>query len=702
VKGSNCFHTEKTVSLDVISIFSEKAIMKGYLIRNFTVVVVTLAGSLLLSACGGGGGGGTPSDQTVSLVGVAAKGILKGAKATAYEYKNGAWVEIKEVTTGSDGSYSFTGLPSTTNPVKVDVSVVAGTTKMLDESQVESGAYKEVDAPAGLTIRTMVEKLDGDRADINANPFTEMAVQAALTAKDENGVTLPPSPRTWAAAKSQVMTLLPAGVTPESIKPLAPSDTPTAAQASVMTLLTGLAASQDIVAAINEMKSAFALEIKADGTAVVPQANQSAVKAKFAALNTAGLTKLTALATASPNLKFISFKDESTDYNAKTFVSKDLASEEARNSLASFIDTMKVGLEATDGKISKLGKAFDERVTPLVFDLANDVLGGVTRALDEVDVDFAADGSLTLTPSCGQACQFSFTKEADGSYSVAPKNNQTFSKSAKVTGSQSADKSAKFSYSGSATSVSTGKEVMDFSVTLSATDPQQFDVSGSGVLTVESVSITAFDDAGEKSASLVISNATLTASNNGDSIALKGNVSLSTSMGDELSGTLATTSIGAEDPYGRYEDVGLTLEATLTGKLNSVNVAAISVKATNTTAAADYFNDDKQTGVIALTIKFLGESPNADVTAILTLTEALEGESTKASIKGSLAAGGNTINVEEDDVDSRQGRLSLASSSGEFKLILDNDNGDLLKGSTKIGEVKNGVLFYDGVEQSLF
>lgn len=678
--------------------------MKTRSTRSYAPAVLALTASLLLAACGGGGGG-TSSDQTVStvsLAGVAAKGILKGAKATAYEYRNGAWVEIKEVTTGSDGSYSFTGLPSTTNPVKVEVSVVTGTTKMLDESQVENGAYKEVDAPAGLTIRTMVDKLDGDRADINANPFTEMAVEAALTAKDENGEIVPPSSTTWAAAKSQVMTLLPAGVSPESIKPLAPSDTPTAAQASIMTLLTGLAASQDIVAAINEMKSAFALQIKADGTAVVPQENQSAVQAKFASLNTAGVTKLTALATANPNLKFSSFKDETTDYSAKTFASKNLAVEEARNSLASFIDTMKVGLEATDGKISKLGKAFDERVTPLVFDLANDVLDGVTRALDEVDVDFAVDGSLTLTPSCGQACQFSFTKSADGSYSVAPKNNQAFSGSAKITGSQSADKSAKFSYSGSATSVSTGKKVMDFSVTLSATDPQQFD-AGSGVLTVENVSITAFDDAGEESASLIISNATLTASNNGDSIALKGDVALSTSMGDELSGTLATTSIGAEDPYGRYEDVLLTLEATLTGKLDSVNVTSISVEATNTTAAADYFNDDKQTGVIALTIKFLGDSSNADVTASLTLTEALEGGATKGSIKGSLATGGNTINVEEDDVDSPLGKLSLASSSGEFKLVLDgNENGDLLKGSTKIGEVKNGVLFYDGVEQSLF
>ena len=178
------------------------------------------------------------------------------------------------------------------------------------------------------------------------------------------------------------MTLLPPGVTPESIKPLAPSDTPTVAQASTMTLLTGLAASQDIVAAINDMRSAFALEIKSDGTAVVPQAKQSAVQDKFASLNAAGVTKLTALATANPNLKFSSFKDESTDYKAKTFVSKNLAVEEARNSLASFIDTMKVGLEAVDGKVAKATQDFDGRVTPLVFDLAGTAINATSLALE--------------------------------------------------------------------------------------------------------------------------------------------------------------------------------------------------------------------------------------------------------------------------------------------------------------------------------
>lgn len=667
---------------------------------KFSAAAGAASVALLLTACGGGGGGGTPTEQpaTVSLAGVAAKGILKGAQATAFEFKNNAWVQVAQVTTGTDGSYSFTRLSPTSNPVQVEIEVIAGT-KMLDESQVENGAYKEIDAPTGLTIRTLVEKLEGSRANINANPFTEMAVQAALTAKDENGALLPPSSSTWAAARAQVMTLLPAGVTPESIKPLSPGETPTTEQAAVMTLLTGLAASNNIVAALGEMKSAFSVVInQTTGTVSVPQASgQPTIQDRLVALNAAGNAKLEELAIANPSLTFSSFKDN-TDYNAKTFSAKNLSVEEDRASLATFVETMKVGFEATDGKVSKLGKAFDERVAPLVFDLANDVLESASTALNEVDVDFATDGSLSLTQTCGQACQFTFTKAADGSYTVAPKNTQSINGSAKMTGSQSADNSAKFSYSGSATSLSTGKKVMDFSLTISTTDLAELD-AGSGVLAIENVSVIAFDDAGEKSASLLISDATLTASNNGDNVALEGKVSLTTSMGDELSGTLATTSVGAEDPYGYYEDVPLTLKATLAGKLDSASIVSINVEATNTTATVDYFNDDRQTGVIALTIKFLGDSSGSDVTASLTLTETLE----KASSKGFLTVAGNTINVEEDDADSPQGKVSLTSSTGEFKLVLDDDeNGDLFKGSTKIGEVKKGVLYYDNVQQSLF
>ncbi len=676
--------------------------MKARLIRSHAPAVIALASSLLLAACGGGGGGGTSSDQTVttvSLSGVAAKGILKAAQATAYEYKNGAWVEIKKVTTGSDGSYSFTGLPSTTNPVKVEVSVVSGTTKMLDESQVENDAYKEVDAPAGLTIRTMVDKLDGDRADINANPFTEMAVEAALTAKDENGATLPPSATTWAAAKSQIMTLLPAGVTPESIKPLAPSDTPTAAQASIMTLLTGLAASQDIVAAINEMKSAFALEIKADGTAVVPQANQSAVQAKFASLNTAGVTKLTVLATANPNLKFSSFKDETTDYNAKTFVSKNLAVEEARNSLASFIETMRVGLEAVDGKVTKATQDFDDRVTPLVFDLAGTAINGTSLALEEVELDTDANGYIILTQFCGQTCRFSLTKISDGSYNFEPKSPESVSGSSSITGRVGPDNSLSLSFEGSAKSATTNKTIASFSLSFSTTDVERLDL-GNGTISINSLTATAFDDSGAKSATLAITDGKLTASNNGNSGVLEGTIALSTSMGDELKGTFSGSQISVQNLYGYYEDVPLSLKASLTGKLANVSIASISIEASNTTTKDNYFSDDKQTGVVSLAITFPGAKSGSDVKVSVKDTTTLE----KHSISGTISSAGNSFTFEEADIDGPTDvPLVLTSSSGEFKVTLDdNDNGELSKGSTKIGDIKRGVLSYDGVQQSLF
>ena len=656
--------------------------------------------ALLLSSCGGGGGGELTAEQPrVSLSGFAAKGLLKGAQATAFEFKNGNWVEVAQVTTGNDGSYSFTSLSPTPNLVKVEIKAIAGT-KMLDESQIENGAYKEVDAPNGLTIRTMVEKLEGDRANINANPFTEMAVEAALTAKDETGALLPPTSSTWTAARTQIMTLLPAGVTPESIRPLSPSETPTTDQATVMTLITGLAASGDIATALNDMRSAFAVEInQTTGTFSVPQAKQSAVLTEFAELNIAGNAKLNELAMTNPALKLFSFKDNTTDYSSKIFLSKTFAVEEARNSLASFVDVIKVSYETVGLSVSKATQDFDARVSPLVFDLAATAINEATLPFEEVELNTDANGYLVLTQVCGQTCRFSLTKTADGAYTFIPKSPGPISGPLSVTGSLGSDYSLNLFLEGSAKSAVTNRTVSSLSLSITSTDVIKLDL-GSGTISIESLMAKAYDDSGAVSATLSITDGKLINSNSGEQMTLEGTIALLTSMGDELEGNISVTQISTQGPYGYYEDVPLSLKASLTGILANVNVASISVEALNTTTKANYFNDDKQTSEVSLTVILPGASGGSEVKLSAKETITLE----QHSINGTISSGGNSFTFEEADVDGPSDvPLVITSSTGEFRLALDDDgNGDLLKGSAKIGEAKEGVLYYDSVQQSLF
>jgi hypothetical protein len=145
----------------------------------------TLATATLVACGGGGGGGGVAPITTFSITGSAAKGILKMADVQAYELVSGKLVQYgSPTTTNNSGEYTLT-LASTTNPVLISITTNSNT-KMLDETTVVNGQFAEVTAPKDLVLRTMVADLTAP-ADVQANPFTEMAIAGALAATDSSG-----------------------------------------------------------------------------------------------------------------------------------------------------------------------------------------------------------------------------------------------------------------------------------------------------------------------------------------------------------------------------------------------------------------------------------------------------------------------------------------------------------------------------------
>jgi hypothetical protein len=139
-----------------------------------------LAVGVLVAACGGGGSGSVAS-ATASISGVASKGIMKNAQVQAYQVVNGTEVALgNPVTTGMDGSYTLTGLPVTSNPVVVYVTVTTSTI-MLDETKPpeSGGSYPAIAAvPNNLQMRAVMGSLSTDSVAM-ITPFTEMEYTAA-------------------------------------------------------------------------------------------------------------------------------------------------------------------------------------------------------------------------------------------------------------------------------------------------------------------------------------------------------------------------------------------------------------------------------------------------------------------------------------------------------------------------------------------
>ena len=158
--------------------------------RTKTIVLHlgTLASAVaLLAGCGGGGGGG--GDTTVPVVatggaigGVAAKGILKNAKVTAYCGNSEAAADL--LTTGvtdTAGAYSLKWTTACTKPLKLVVALGTGTT-MADEA-----TGKDVTPPAGFKLSALVAD-PSTTATKNITPFTDMAVAIAGTSSTKDAI----------------------------------------------------------------------------------------------------------------------------------------------------------------------------------------------------------------------------------------------------------------------------------------------------------------------------------------------------------------------------------------------------------------------------------------------------------------------------------------------------------------------------------
>jgi hypothetical protein len=165
-------------------------------------MLLVLAVGIFVASCGGGertdGGGislsNLSTDTTITIDGNASKGILQGAKAQAYDASSSISLPtiISQASgiTGTDGSYSISGIPSNQAPIVISVTTTAKTsttplTVMLDETQPlnTSGQFPIAvnQPPVGFRLRTIIPSSLVSQI-THVTPLSEFATQLAQNA----------------------------------------------------------------------------------------------------------------------------------------------------------------------------------------------------------------------------------------------------------------------------------------------------------------------------------------------------------------------------------------------------------------------------------------------------------------------------------------------------------------------------------------
>jgi hypothetical protein len=146
---------------------------------------MALAALSLVTACGGGGDSPvstSPTTPTVTVAGVASKGLLKKASVKVYKVVNGVKesTPLQTGTTDDTGGYELKGIPA-------GVAVLVEVTTTADTTMVDEATNTEVKAPANFTMRAATVTESGGSNAIQITPFSEMAVAKAESA--EGGMT---------------------------------------------------------------------------------------------------------------------------------------------------------------------------------------------------------------------------------------------------------------------------------------------------------------------------------------------------------------------------------------------------------------------------------------------------------------------------------------------------------------------------------
>lgn len=645
----------------------------------------------MLVGCGGGSNSDSSTASSLSISGVVAKGALIGADVQAYQVVNGSLVALgSPVKTDANGSYSLSGLPSTTNPVVVKVTVNSSTT-MLDETLTPGGDGKfplaTIPPKAGTVMRTAIQNLLSN-SEVNITPFTEMAVAAAVSTGQISASSL-------AVGQDQMEQLV--GFNPFIVKPIVnANDSNSTSQKTMMAYLASVANSAKtkgptcsgdpsgvscVLADLND-KVKGSLDSSGNFIPANPTGLQKAIQDGFTGLvlplgSPMAILNLTTLKTAV----------------ASPTQSDPIASMQ-RASLDSFIDVMRTGFNSADTLINDRVSGAKGRIDTLSANTASDGLSAVGRLLKDCQINSTVS-NIVCTGN-------SFTKSGS-SYNFSYVEG-IFTYSGAVSAS---DNSGNVSMLLSATKkiTSSSQKVSEFNLSISGQG--LVEASTAANIKIDKLTAKAYDSATPTQyATIDLSGLTLTVSKADNKQIISAPIVISDYAGDSFAGNFSVTvyDLTATSGYKAITQVGLSL--TVKAANSSVIGLTIDVnqaKTYNMNLAQSSSNNPQLVTSISATL--------ADNVAVkITGDETTWG---KNIIGARITSNGNWLQFDAtESLDSNSSKYVLPdagvvklTSSGAYSATLKKTKGsitgDLLNGTTKIGSISNGILSVNGREVSL-
>lgn len=656
-----------------------------------------------LVACGGGGGGGSSDGgsggSTVSLSGVAAKGLLSAAEVQAYDVGSDGTLKAigTKKLTDADGAYVLTDLPKTTNTVVVTVTTTSAT-EMLDETlPLVNGKFVKSTTPlkVGTQIRSMVPSLSVN-SEVHITPFTEMAVSAAQSTGKITSESM---------ASARVIVTDSLGIDPFITKPVNADATMSVDQQTQMALLTAVAIdakatpctgdASGVSCAVKKLNDASAID-KDAATGKYKVKTTDSIKTKLTSLKTGvssytpaagtyvGAAKTTMAAYVVPN----------------TPPAVDPLQAIQSASLDNFLSSIRSGFNTAENTIKDRTDAAKKRIDALVFDSASDGVNTLTNALDNCSV--SSSNVLTCVNSVVSSIGYA---GGPNNYTLSYNSyDKAYSFSGKIVFASNGGSNT-ITFTNAKTRVADKIKVQDIS--LVATGSGLAANATSGSINFSTFVVKQFDTSGNGKYSQVdMSGLSLTANSATNIGSMTAPLTVSTSDGDSLSGKLnnlevtkvasvsCTACAASKQAYADKLDVSLDVKSKEGNILSFSMVAVRDVKTFNPTLPSSANNVPNESVTINSTLA-------DNVNAVMTYSQ---NKFNAAAVNVKVTSNGSWINMAANlDVDS-QGSETInkdgvtITSSGAYSIQMAKDNsgnfqGKLYEGTKQIGVVTDGIVY---------
>jgi len=666
-----------------------------------------------LTACGGGGSAEAPASVTVA--GTAAKGLLAFAKVSVYEVLSSGPASTPLATgeTKDDGSYSLS-IPPTSNPILVKIESVAGKTKMLDETQVVNGEFKQVDVPTGLVLRSIALDASKGSVSVSANPFTDAAVAAAENAKDAGGKSV-----AWSADAIAGGIQLATKLVPSTVDPFKTQATKLAqvgsddAKDNLLVALTGFMQKAqscvddgptvtlaDIQCEQKKLKDLTELKVTTSGSSLTKSAELEGYRtaqydaAKEATKNTALHSKAGTVAaaygTGGTSTGIVADQDSATTVAAKS-------------SLVGFVQALREGFAKSEQTLKDAADGFDTRYQNISSD-------GAQAVLDAADVvnecTFDSNKTFVCGPGWAPASGGGYTKTVPSSR--VPGATVAVTATASVTGS-----TASVRYQ--ALQVKAGKTLSsaDLSVGMTGIDTMGGSSAVNAGLTVNGTFQANDTGSSGVSASLTFKDISVSAVQGTPSVVkASGKVTLSSTLGDQLAGSLdleakqKTVTGGAKASELSKLVLSLKAEAAPNPATQyaSLRIAASGSQKAFSNLGFDSYSLDANVELTNLTKLGLNVSRAAADAVNATATIGSNGSVAVLSVKADASSGKYCFPA-DNGARLCGSELKISAKDGAYTAVLVGGarTGDILNSSNvKVGTISRSGVKVDGKEYSFY